>query len=117
MNALGVAIGDLNNDGHADIVAVGKRALNEIGGVYGVFPYLGDGKGKWTPADNSGLPGAGRERTWGVGLGDINNDGVLDVGTAFGDVVSAAWRSGQQGKSAERGKFGSLEVWSGALVK
>jgi hypothetical protein len=49
-------------------------------------------------------------------LADINGDGVLDVGVVFGDVVSAAWRSGGQGKAAERGKFGSLEVWTGALV-
>lgn len=117
MNALGVAIGDLNNDGHADIVAAGKRALNEIGGVYGVFPFLGDGKGNWTPVEESGLPAAGRERTWGVGLADIDRDGVLDVGVAFGDVVSAGWRSGSQGKAAERGKFGSLEVWRGSLAK
>jgi hypothetical protein len=49
MNALGVAIGDLNNDGKMDVVVVGKRALDEIGGVYGIYTYLGDGTGKWTP--------------------------------------------------------------------
>jgi hypothetical protein len=40
----------------------------------------------------------------------------LDIGVAFGDVVSAGWRSGSQGKAAERGKFGSLEIWRGALT-
>jgi hypothetical protein len=116
MNALGVAIGDLNKDGKADIVANGKRALNEIGGVYGVYPYLGDGKGNWTLVEGSGLPETGRERTWGVGLTDIDNDGVLDVAVAFGDVVAPAWRSGAPG-GAQRGKFGSIEVWRGSLVK
>jgi len=140
MNALGVALGDLNNDGKVDLVAVGKTNLDEIGGVYGVYPFLGDGTGKWTSVDNTGLPTTGRERTWGVGLADINNDGVLDIGVAFGDVLSPTWRSGStartieekgkekdKGKDAkkdqkeakkppERGMFGGVEVWQGRLA-
>lgn len=118
MNTLGVAIGDLNKDGHADIVAAGKTALGEIGGVYGVFVYLGDGSGKWALTEDNGLPLTGRERTWGVGLADIDRDGTLDVAVAFGDVLSPGWRtteSGQQKKSPERGKFGAIEVWRGQL--
>jgi len=113
MNALGVAVGDLNNDGKADLVAVGKQALDKIGGVYGVFPYLGDGTGKWQPVENSGLPATGLMRTWGVALGDIDNDGVLDIGMALGDVVHPAWRSGAAGAVPQRGKFGAVEVWRG----
>ncbi len=120
MNALGVAIGDLDNDGHPDIVAVGKRHLEEIGGVYGVFPYLGDGAGNWRPLADTGLPGDGRERTWGVGIADIDHDGVMDIGVAFGDVVSPRWHSGatkagEKAVAPQRGKFGSLEVWRGQL--
>ena len=125
MNTLGVAIGDLNNDGKTDVVAVGKRALDEIGGVYGVFVFMGDGTGKWTPVAPAGLPLTGKERTWGVGLGDIDNDGVLDIAVAFGDVVSPDWQSGAKKKTAgddaqksgapQRGKFGSIEVWRGQL--
>ncbi|MGH7785713.1 MAG: FG-GAP repeat domain-containing protein [Candidatus Binatia bacterium] len=133
MNTLGVAIGDLNNDGKADVVAAGKRALDEIGGVYGVFTYLGDGTGKWTPVIAEGLPQTGRERTWGVGLADINKDGVLDIGVAFGDVVHPNWRSGATGAKKDvpdpkgdaapaappgqpqRGKFGSVGMWTGKI--
>lgn len=120
MNALGVAVGDLNNDGHADVIATGKIHLTEIGGVYGVFPYFGDGTGKWRLDLGTGLPSTGRERTWGVGLADIDRDGVLDVAVAFGDVVHPAWRSGggkQPGepKAPQRGRFGSIEVWRGEL--
>ncbi len=104
MNALGVALGDLNNDGHMDLVAVGKTNLEEIGGVYGVFPFLGDGTGKWQLIENTGLPSTGRERTWGVRLADIDRDGVLDIGVAFGDVLSPAWRSGPSQKLAEATK-------------
>jgi hypothetical protein len=114
MNALGVAIGDLDKDGKADIVAVGKSHLSEIGGVYGVFPYLGDGSGSWRLDGDTGLPGTGRERTWGVALGDINADQMLDIAVAFGDVVHPEWRSGGAGgKSPQRGKFGAIQVWKG----
>jgi hypothetical protein len=115
MNALGVAIGDLNNDGHADLVTVGKQALDKIGGVYGIFPYLGDGTGKWTLATDTGLPGRGLMRTWGVTVGDLDNDGVLDIGVAFGDVVYPNWRSGEAGATPQRGRFGAIEIWRGAL--
>ena len=115
MNALGVAIGDLNNDGNADIVAVGKKALTQIGGVYGIFPYLGDGNGNWSAADGTGLPAKGRMRTWGIDLADTNRDGILDVAVAFGDVVHPTWRSGKGGNAPQRGHFGSMEVWHGQL--
>ncbi len=115
MNSLGVAIGDLNNDGNQDIIAVGKRALSQIGGVYGIFPYLGDGKGNWTAAEDTGLPSSGRMRTWGVDVADVNKDGVLDVAVAFGDVVHPTWRSGKSGSTPQRGHFGSMEVWHGSL--
>lgn len=121
MNTLGVAIGDLDKDGKADIIAVGKSHLNEIGGVYGVFPYFGDGTGRWRLDLNTGLPNGGRERTWGVGVGDIDNDGVLDIGVAFGDVVHPSWKSGGnkegKGSAPQRGKFGEMDVWRGELVK
>lgn len=94
MNALGVAIGDLDKDGNADLVAAGKTNLEEIGGVYGIFPFFGDGKGNWTLRLDTGLPNDGRERTWGVALPDVDGDGVLDVAAAFGDVLSPGWRSG-----------------------
>ena len=125
MNALGVSFGDLDGDGKTDLVAVGKRALDEIGGVYGVFTYLGDGTGKWTPVVPDGLPQTGKERAWGVGVGDIDNDGGGDIAVAFGDVVAPTWRSGpkaaagKEGAAAapQRGKFGSIGVWRKATGK
>lgn len=106
MNALGIAIGDVNNDGKNDLVVAGKTNTQEIGGVYGVYVFLGDGRGNFImlPA-SAGLPSDGRERTWGVGLADIDRDGVLDIGVAFGDVLPPTFRSGtlvQKGKGETR---------------
>jgi hypothetical protein len=129
MNALGVAIGDLNNDNKPDVVAVGKRALDQIGGVYGVYVFMGDGTGKWTAVAPAGLPLTGKERSWGVGIADVDKDGVMDIAVAYGDVVNANWTSGGQKKDAnapaakdakeanapQRGKFGSIAVWRGQL--
>lgn len=126
MNTLGVAVGDLNNDKKPDVIAVGKRALDQIGGVYGVYVFLGDGTGKWTPVAPAGLPLTGKERSWGVGVADIDKDGVLDIVVAFGDVVSPNWQSGAKKKTEagdnaqpaggpQRGKFGSIAVWRGQL--
>jgi hypothetical protein len=124
MNALGVAVGDLDKDGHMDVVVVGKRSLDQIGGVYGVFPYMGNGGSGWRLDVGTGLPTTGRERTWGVGLADFNEDGVLDVAVAFGDVVHPSWQSGGKGKekgdqqaAPQRGKFGAIDVWRGELVR
>lgn len=114
MNALGVALGDLDNDGNTDLVVAGKANLEEIGGVYGVLPFFGDGRGNWTFVENTGLPVEGRERTWGVALPDIDGDGVLDIAVAFGDVLSPQWRSGAKAKGpkptpAFRKGWGKLE--------
>ena len=96
-----VALGDLNNDGHLDLVAAGKTALDEIGGVYGVHAFLGDGAGHWKLMENDGLPATGKEKSWGVALADVNKDGVLDIGVAFGDVLSPSWRSGPKAAKAK----------------
>lgn len=98
LNALGVAFGDLDKDGHTDLVVAGKANLEEIGGVYGVFPFFGDGAGNWTYVPNTGLPNDGRERTWGVAVADFDKDGVADVAAAFGDVLAPSWRSGPKDK-------------------
>ena len=107
MNALGVAVGDLDRDGKLDLVAVGKMSPNQIAGVWGVFVYKGDGAGHWSYVDDTGLPTTGMYRPWGVALGDMNGDGVLDIAVAFGDVLSP---------TMQHGVYGSINVWKGELM-
>jgi len=53
----------------------------------------------------------------------------LDVGAAFGDVLSPNWKSGsmkkgekgkaeptEKGKGPERGRYGAIDVWIGHLT-
>ena len=70
----GIAVGDLNGDGHFDLVTANAMDLTVL---------LGDGAGSYTPAPRSpfavGLPPSPTD----VVLADMNGDGLLDV------VVSA----------------------------
>lgn len=76
-------LGDLDNDGDLDLVT--------SAGLYGMYSYLNDGQGHFTPHFNSIV---GRTPS-GATLADINQDGYLDllagdtdnatVGIGFGD--------------------------------
>jgi hypothetical protein len=84
----GVALVDLDRDGHGDLVATTWIDA-------GIRVWRGDGSGRWTECTDVGLPAGRTEmRGWGVDVGDVNGDGKPDLAAAFG----------RQGK-------GSIEVW------
>lgn len=102
--AVGLALGDIDGDGHVDM-AVSGRLRYDVGMVYGVFLLYGDGKGSWFLDENSGLPTTGLPFTWGVALGDINQDGRLDVVAGSGGNVAT------NPKRATRSVNSNLLVW------
>ncbi|MCW8831031.1 MAG: FG-GAP-like repeat-containing protein, partial [Gammaproteobacteria bacterium] len=71
-NTYGIDVGDLNNDGHNDLVA---------GNVNGnSYYYLNDGNG--LPFDsiaNGEVIGTGATMSMGIDIADINQDGRLDI--------------------------------------
>ncbi len=84
--SVGLDLGDLDGDGHLDMVVSGRLKPNG-GFVRGVFALKGDGKGNWSFLKNSGLPETGLSAVTGVDIADINGDGSLDVALASGLIV------------------------------
>lgn len=85
----GVALADLDGDGHLDLVVSG-RLTREVGYVYGVFTLRGDGTGHWVWTPECGLPSSGLPFTYGVTVGDVNEDGVRDIVAASGGIVATS---------------------------
>jgi len=72
------AFADWNADGHVDFASIGDHGSPYVNtDEHGIMVYFGDGAGGWT-IHMEGNFGYG-----GIAAGDVNNDGLLDVGYAM----------------------------------
>jgi hypothetical protein len=122
-----VALGDLDQDGHVDLL-VGGVLSEDLSSGYGLYLLRGDGKGGWTPTQSS-LPVSGLDTAWGIAVGDVNRDGRPDLAINLTGKVGIVSRKGmgigqkaQADKNSGKAKAGQtpaidaepvVQVWLG----
>lgn len=114
---------DMDQDGHLDIISIGDHGSPFINtDEHGIMVYFGDGQGNWS-LQMTGDLGYG-----GIAAGDVNNDGLMDVGyamhhnysgtdfgdqlieVALGDGTGTAWTPWDNGLAANGEDYGMFST-------
>jgi hypothetical protein len=74
----GIVFGDLDQDGHEDLVAAGNDT-NDVDSGFGLFWFRGDGTGDWHLNRENGLPAKGLTTSHGITLADLDGDGTPEI--------------------------------------
>jgi FG-GAP-like repeat len=88
--ATALALGDLDGDGHLDLVVGSSQSVTNR---YGLFVFRGNGKAEWTELQGTNLPLRELTFIWGVALADVDGDGLPDLAVTTGEAPGKRQKS------------------------
>ncbi|MCP4727635.1 MAG: VCBS repeat-containing protein [bacterium] len=97
MNTFDIAMGDIDNDGDPDVVSTNGHFRSDES--YPTLIFLNDGTGSFTDSGQILTP----VKTGRAGVGDLNNDGYIDILLTGYQMPVHVWLNDGQGKFQDSG--------------